>query len=93
MKKKDMQNSGLPKLLRWRTQPARTNSGHLRLCQQPRAAHALHLDQLFNYIFGKHGSALHYYHIHQALYKGIMGFSCRIKRVLAAFPPEIDSKR
>jgi hypothetical protein len=28
-----------------RTHSARTNSGHLRLCQQPRAAHALRLDQ------------------------------------------------
>jgi hypothetical protein len=29
-----------------RTHSARTNSGHLRLCQQPRAAHALRSDQL-----------------------------------------------
>ena len=32
-------------LLRWRTHFARTNSGHLRFCLQPRAAHALRLDQ------------------------------------------------
>ena len=29
-----------------RTHSARTNSGHLRLCQKPRAAHALRSDQL-----------------------------------------------
>jgi hypothetical protein len=40
-----MQNSGHLSGDRWRTHYARTNSGHLRLCQQPRAAHALRSDQ------------------------------------------------